>query len=287
MQSSSKEKQASSDYVAKVLNEDLSPISTHSIELDPSINIGNNDNSKNELLGLVNKPIALTWSNINVSSRSNNSLFARYRKKIFHKKHHRGILSNVSGIARPGEVLAIMGASGAGKTSLLNVLNHRNREKLKVKGSVRINGHLVKSVEDVSSVSGYVQQDDVFTGYLTVYEHLLFQSMLRIERSVMKRERLARVDQVINDLNLKKCQNTLIGVFGTKGISGGEKRRLAFASEILTNPSILFCDEPTSGLDSYMAGLLFAFVYNINKIYALPLVENSKKLIPDDHADFA
>lgn len=68
------------------------------------------------------------------------------------------------------------------------------------------------------------------------------------------REKLQKVDQVIADLSLTKCQNTIIGVTGRiKGLSGGEKKRLAFASEALTDPSMLLCDEPTSGLDSFMA----------------------------------
>ena len=68
-------------------------------------------------------------------------------------------------------------------------------------------------------------------------------------------QRMNRVDEVIHELGLTKCQNTVIGnpERGVKGISGGERKRLAFASEVLTNPSLMFCDEPTSGLDSYMA----------------------------------
>jgi ABC-type multidrug transport system ATPase subunit len=81
----------------------------------------------------------------------------------------------VDGIAYAKEVLAIMGASGAGKTTLLNALNMRNSNDLKVEGEVRINGKLIKSVEDISSISGYVQQDDLFIGYLSVKEHLIFQ----------------------------------------------------------------------------------------------------------------
>ena len=77
--------------------------------------------------------------------------------------------------------------------------------------------------------------------------------MLRMDRRFNGAERYERVEQVLQDLNLKKCENTPIGVELSKSISGGEKRRLAFASEVLTNPSILFCDEPTSGLDSFMA----------------------------------
>jgi ABC-type multidrug transport system ATPase subunit len=68
-----------------------------------------------------------------------------------------------------------MGASGAGKTTLLNLLNFRNRGTLKINGEVRVNGHLIKSVQDISSISAYVQQDDLFVGSLKVKEHLIFQ----------------------------------------------------------------------------------------------------------------
>lgn len=79
--------------------------------------------------------------------------------------------------------------------------------------------------------------------------------MLKMDRTSSDYQKNKRVKEVLNDLNLEKCQDTLIGdpMFAVKGISGGERRRLAFASEIITNPSILFCDEPTSGLDSFMA----------------------------------
>ena len=68
-------------------------------------------------------------------------------------------------------------------------------------------------------------------------------------------EKNERVEEVLQEMNLKKCEDTVIGVpqLGITGISGGEKRRLAFASELIVNPGIMFCDEPTSGLDSFMA----------------------------------
>ena len=80
------------------------------------------------------------------------------------------------------------------------------------------------------------------------------QAAVRMDNNIPQEKRKERIEQVKEELGLKKCENTLIGVPGrVKGISGGEKRRLAFASEILTNPPLMFCDEPTSGLDSYMA----------------------------------
>ena len=100
-----------------------------------------------------------------------------------------------------GEVLAIMGASGAGKTTLLNLLNFRNRGNLKVEGQIKINGRMISSIEDISSVSGYVQQEDLFTGYLTVKEHLLFQAMLRMDSNLKYKEKLARVYEVMREVS--------------------------------------------------------------------------------------
>jgi ABC-type multidrug transport system ATPase subunit len=103
-------------------------------------------------------------------------------------------------MAKPKEVLAIMGASGAGKTTLLNVLNFRNRGQLKIEGEIMLNGCSIKSVGQLSSISGYVQQDDLFVGYLTVKEHLIFQAMLRMDKSVSRKERLHRVFEVIHEV---------------------------------------------------------------------------------------
>jgi ABC-type multidrug transport system ATPase subunit len=110
------------------------------------------------------------------------------------------------------------------------------------------------SATSLTAVSAYIQQDDLFIGSLTPREHLEFLSRVRMDRDVPQEQRRRRVDEVIRELGLTKCENTLIGVAGRfKSISGGEAKRLAFASEVLTNPPLLFCDEPTSGLDSYMA----------------------------------
>jgi ABC-type branched-subunit amino acid transport system ATPase component len=89
-----------------------------------------------------------------------------------------------------------------GKTTLLNALNLRNRGALKVDGEIRVNGKLVTSLEDISSISGYVQQDDLFIGYLTVKEHLLFQAMLRMSKKTNKKERMARVYEVMREVFL-------------------------------------------------------------------------------------
>jgi len=100
--------------------------------------------------------------------------------KIYLKKFNLIKKQNLKaeGIARPKEMIAIMGASGSGKTTLLNALNMRNQEKLLIKGEIRINGTLIESSKDITSISAYVQQDDLFFGHLTVIEHLRFQVFL-------------------------------------------------------------------------------------------------------------
>jgi ABC-type multidrug transport system ATPase subunit len=197
------------------------------------------------------KQVTLTWDGINA-----------YLPSKIAEKH---IIKDVDGIAKPKKIMAIMGASGAGKTTLLNALNFRNSGKLKVYGDIKVNGQTVWSQESLAAISGYVQQDDLFIGTLRVKEHLMFQARLRMNKKFTLADRVARVEEVLNDLNLKKCENTLIGDAekGVKGISGGEKRRLAFASEIITDPMLLFCDEPTSGLDSFMAQAIVESMKNL------------------------
>ncbi|KAG7396148.1 hypothetical protein PHYBOEH_002752 [Phytophthora boehmeriae] len=159
------------------------------------------------------------------------------------------ILQDANGIARPGELLAVMGPSGAGKSSLLHCLSGRNRD---TEGSILVNGVAGWTSEHKSLVA-YDMQDELFHATLTVREHLLFQARLRLGGHLSRQQCASRVDAVIEELGLSSCRETLIGGWMMRGISGGERKRLAFASEILTNPAVLFVDEPTSGLDSCMA----------------------------------
>ncbi|XP_044756108.1 protein white-like [Coccinella septempunctata] len=200
--------------------------------------------------------IALSWCHINVygsrisANHSTNVLSAITRNETKEKSH---ILKDVSGSAKAGEFLVIMGSSGAGKTTLLNCLTFRNLKGLEISGLVCMN-NVPTTQAQLAANSAYVQQDDLFIGYLTVKEQLLFQSLVRMDAEYTMEERKQRVEEVMIELALKKCENCQIGVPGiVKGISGGERKRLALAGEFLTNPSILFCDEPTTGLDSFMS----------------------------------
>lgn len=163
------------------------------------------------------------------------------------------VLDDVSGIVEKGDLCAILGASGAGKSTLLNALTMRNVDALEISGERYCNSELV-TPESLTAQSAYVQQDDMFIGTLTVREHLQFQARVRMDRHFNAKERMDRVQEVIAHFGLDNCADVLIGVQGRiKGISGGESKRLALASEVLTDPLLMFCDEPTSGLDSYMA----------------------------------
>lgn len=160
------------------------------------------------------------------------------------------ILEDANGSAQAGELLAVMGPSGAGKSSLLDCLSGRN---VHVDGSIVIDGVAGGWTPRMKKLVAYAMQDELFHSTLTVREHLTFQARLRLGGQVSRQSCELRVDAVIEELGLSACRDTLIGGWMLRGISGGERKRLAFASEILTNPSVLFVDEPTSGLDSCMA----------------------------------
>ncbi|OQR90706.1 ATP-binding Cassette (ABC) Superfamily, partial [Achlya hypogyna] len=158
------------------------------------------------------------------------------------------VLNNVSGSAAAGEFVVLMGPSGAGKSSLLDVLSGRQAA---TSGAVLVNGERWSKAR--AKQASYVMQADLFYETLTVEEHLLFQAELRMGLHFDESQRRARVEVVLRELGLVKCRNAQIGGDKIRGISGGERKRLSFATEILTNPSLLFADEPTSGLDSVMA----------------------------------
>ncbi|KAG7386669.1 hypothetical protein PHYBOEH_008608 [Phytophthora boehmeriae] len=182
----------------------------------------------------------LQWRNLNLKANVVNPTTKKIEEKA--------ILKNVSGSARPGELLVIMGPSGAGKSSLLDCISGRNSA---VEGDIALNGQPWSDA--TKRLTSYVMQDDLFYQTITVKEHLVFQAKLRMGKTFTEKQYMQRVNEVMEELGLMKCRDTLIGGISLRGISGGERKRLSFATEILTNPSILFVDEPTSGLDSFMA----------------------------------
>jgi ABC-type multidrug transport system ATPase subunit/ABC-type multidrug transport system permease subunit len=160
------------------------------------------------------------------------------------------LLNNVSHHVESGQIMAIMGPSGAGKTTLLDILAHRKKRGT-VTGSVLIDGKEIDT--SFRRKSGYVFQDDILMGTLTVRECLTFAANLRLPDAVSKQEKRKRVQAILEELGIDHVADVKVGSEMARGISGGEKRRLSIACELVTNPHILFLDEPTSGLDSYNA----------------------------------
>lgn len=161
------------------------------------------------------------------------------------------VLNNVYGLVNPGQCLAIMGGSGAGKTTLLDILAAKNKRGT-VEGNIYVNGQIL-APSAYKKIVGFVDQEDHLIPTLTVYETVLNSALLRLPRSMSFGAKVARVTEVLNELRILSIKDRVIGSNFDRGISGGEKRRVSIACELVTSPSILFLDEPTSGLDAYNA----------------------------------
>jgi ABC-type multidrug transport system ATPase subunit len=160
----------------------------------------------------------------------------------------RRLLENVSLTIFPGEFVGLMGPSGAGKTTLMNVLNGYTPPS---EGEVYLNGQsLYGNYAQFSIYLGYVPQDDIIHRDLTVYQALYYTARLRLPADYSESEITNRIDQVLKQLGLEATRNVLIGSPEKKGISGGQRKRVNLAMELLTDPLVLFLDEPTSGLSS-------------------------------------
>ncbi|KAM9998102.1 hypothetical protein ACTFIY_007741 [Dictyostelium cf. discoideum] len=184
----------------------------------------------------------------------NISCYVNERSGFFGKDVKRKqILDNVNGVCPPGQLTALMGLSGSGKTSLLDILSGRKNVG-NIDGKVLINGAPVG--KNFKRISGYVTQDDIQIGTLTCREHLMFAALLKLPENMSLEIKQQRVASVLEELGLTRVADNPIGTSEKRGISGGERRRLSIATELIVDPSILFIDEPTSGLDSHSASEL-------------------------------
>jgi ABC-type multidrug transport system ATPase subunit len=162
------------------------------------------------------------------------------------------LLSIAGSTARPGRLLAIIGPSGAGKTTLLAALAGQVpvSQRMRLSGSVTVNG---TPIDRSGHRQGYVQQEDIFYSQLTVRETLTMAAHLRLPKTMSDSKRDKYVEDLISRLGLVKSADTIVGDAKTRGISGGEKKRLSIGCELIASPSLVFADEPTSGLDSFQA----------------------------------
>ncbi|CAF4144509.1 unnamed protein product [Rotaria sp. Silwood2] len=166
----------------------------------------------------------------------------------------RKLLDQVSGQIYPGQLVALMGPSGCGKTTLLNTLAGRALNG--VTGDIWFNNQ--RYDKSMKRKLAYVLQQDLFFEKLTVKQQLTYTALLRLPNNLSKQDKLAQVEQIIDQLRIRKCVDTPIML-----ISGGEKKRVNIGTELLTNPSVIFLDEPTSGLDSTSAVALMDVLRNL------------------------
>ncbi|KAJ7295013.1 hypothetical protein O6H91_Y217800 [Diphasiastrum complanatum] len=170
------------------------------------------------------------------------------------KKSRNKILCNVTGKLSPGEITAIMGPSGAGKTTFLNAVAGKTTQS-HTSGRVYINGK-EGSIQSYRKIIGFVPQDDIVHGSLTVEENLWFSAKYRLPVDMPKREQVLIVERIIATLGLGPIRDSLVGTIEKRGISGGQRKRVNVALEMVMEPSLLILDEPTSGLDSTSSRLV-------------------------------
>jgi ABC-type multidrug transport system ATPase subunit len=187
----------------------------------------------------------LQWKSLTITTKDQNSL----------------ILENLNGEIQSGSTLAIMGSSGAGKTTCLNYLSKRTGTSglLKRNGEIKFIVNNLDESNSMAKLSAFVTQDDILFEVLTVEELLNFAADIKLVSKTVE-ERKAIVENLIKRLGLEKCRSTRVGDVGSKGLSGGEKKRTAIGYELITNPYILFLDEPTTGLDTKSAFNVMKFI---------------------------
>nr|ATB19618.1 putative ABCG7 [Juniperus microsperma] len=236
--------------IAKILATLVAALAIRIFALPGSAIVGNNqkgtneneedtNSSEQELQGGI-VPVSLQWRNITctLSDRAGKTM--------------RFLLTNVSGEAKPGRLLAIMGPSGSGKTTLLNVLAGQlvASPRLHLVGRLYVNGNPFSSA---SHKIAYVRQEDLFFSQLTVRETLSLAAELQLSKLTSSEDREKYVDDLLNRLGLVSCADCIVGDAKVRGISGGEKKRLSVACELIASPSVIFADEPTTGLDAFQA----------------------------------
>ena len=177
-------------------------------------------------------PAVLSWSHVTVTAMVGDT------KKT--------LLNDITG-SITGGFWAIMGASGGGKTTLLNTLSRRyNPSKFLVEGDITLNGHPYNR-NHLKAMSGYVMQDDLLRAELTVAETLYYRALLHLPASTTPEDLRERQMEVLELMGISHVVDVKIGDTVNKGISGGERKRVCIAMELLSGPSLLFLDEPTSG----------------------------------------
>ncbi|XP_061351443.1 pleiotropic drug resistance protein 3-like isoform X4 [Gastrolobium bilobum] len=170
-------------------------------------------------------------------------------------------LTYLKGAFRPGILSALMGVSGAGKTTLMDVLSGRKTGGI-IEGDIRIGGY-PKVQKTFARVSGYCEQNDIHSPYITVEESVTYSAWLRLPTEIDSVTKGKFVEEVLETIELDDIKDCLVGIPGQSGLSTEQRKRLTIAVELVSNPSIIFMDEPTSGLDARAAAVVMRAVKNV------------------------
>ena len=156
---------------------------------------------------------------------------------------------------------AILGPSGSGKTTLCNFLSCRTNwdKNLYVDGQLLLNEEKVSNLSKYKHLIGFVPQEDILRENTTVRKNFETYGLLRGQKNYKK-----KCENLIEDLELQKCADTIVGMDEIRGISGGEKKRTSIGVELMSDPKVLFLDEPTTGLDAYTALKVIEILKNLN-----------------------
>ncbi|CAI6327815.1 unnamed protein product [Periconia digitata] len=180
----------------------------------------------------------------------------------FEPQRGKKVLKGVSGSIKSGSMWAVMGGSGAGKSTFFNVLMGKTKN---TGGSIKINGH-AKDLTKYKKLIGYVPQDDIVIPELTVRENILHSARVRLPMTWRDNEIQEYVDSLISCIGLSHVQHSLVGDATRPVVSGGQRKRVSIGMELAAAPMCIFLDEPTSGLDSTSASSIMRLLKAISKL---------------------
>ena len=196
------------------------------------------------------QPSEAVFEMIDVEKKATDELHIEFKDVRFVLPSGVTIMRGPCGEFKPGRSCAIMGASGAGKTTIMNLVTGKVK---KTSGSIYVNGEECESLEKWKSRVAFVPQEDVMHRRLTVLQNVAFSAYLRLPTTTDDAYKHKKINETLVSLNLDKIKHSIIGDEYQRGISGGQRKRVNVALELVADPKVLFMDEPTSGLDSVSA----------------------------------